>query len=144
MTKSIINYDENCISCKCYKHVHGHWKNNTCPEHSKKFRCVICNKGYVNKYTLNIHIKKKSCNKNIIHCYWCNRRLKSSNNHNCKYIINIKQDPDIKEDDKILDNTSLKFMITETNFIDRLLFDEVDGLNDFTEYESIYSVKLVH
>lgn len=48
MTKSInIRYDENCDYCKIFYIVNGgHYMNNCCPIHVKKFRCANCYKGY--------------------------------------------------------------------------------------------------
>ena len=164
-----MKYDENCNNCKVFYMVNGHYMNNKCCLHIKKFRCLNCNKGYSHKCTLIDHTKKNNCSSVTTHCYYCNCKVKSINNHICKYIKIMRQlnsdilnniKPPIAKDetefnqiDSLLFDDSenedvtvdvkptLKFIISKIEFnqIDSLLFDDSENGLD-----SIYSVKLIN
>ena len=163
MSKYNIKYDENCNNCRVFYMCNGHYMNNQCCFHVKKFRCLNCNKGYSNKCTLIVHTKQNNCSSVATHCYYCNCKVKSTNKHICKYIKMMRQLNNIKlpinksetefnqidsllfddseNDDVATDvKSTLKFAISNIGFnlIDSLLFDDSEN-----ELISTYSVKLI-
>jgi hypothetical protein len=118
-------YDINCILCLTFQKLHSTLRNNCCPMHAKKFRCKLCNKGYIYKYSLDYHYKIKKCAKaNVKYCYYCNKCIDDKDSHSCRYMNLTAVTEDIKtynENEINYNNDNVQYYLLY-NFVYTLTF----------------------